>query len=133
MSSPDGIAVDDKGNIEWVVDKVRASLQGEQFWRDQLSKVDDRIQSGENALIELPQIHSKHLKKRETAESSLEEFYSKHPDARPSETKHKANQLRNQADKLERQEGQKYFLRVIKQQIEENRRIKSVIIQRLKD
>jgi len=131
VSSPDGIAVDETGKIDWAPNKVRMWLQGERFWRNQLNEVEDRIQCGENALKKLPEIWAMHWEARRIEDADLEEFCRKHPDASPSDTARQASLLRAEADQLERLENQRFVLEIERQRLDVNMRIRKIIVQHL--
>ena len=129
LSSPDGVVVDETGKIDWVINNARETLQGKRFWRNQLNKVNDRILSGENALIWIPQTSAMHREERMKKNINPDEFYGNYPDAKPSATMQKAGLLRDKADELEGLGKEQYILKMIKQKIESNRRIAKVIEQ----
>lgn len=103
-SIPNKIVVDNNGNIDSLINEIRASMQGNEFWKDQLNRINSELdwqlggpQRQAKLVGEMNQIFGEF-------NQSMEETYRNHPEMRPSAAKRQAEALRERADQIEQQE-----------------------------
>lgn len=101
FSSPGEVVVDEKGETVGMINKVRETLQGKEFWREQLREVDREIYNH----ISEPQRRAESSRDLDRAlrqaNQEMEEMYKKMPEARPSPAERQAEALRELADRIE--------------------------------
>lgn len=103
-SSPKGIAVSANGDIEGILNIVRAELQGKNFWKKQLQEVQDRLTWLEGQPQRIARRNAKLAELEAKIETRLEDSYTKYPNTRPSPAEQRAEELREEADRIEQEE-----------------------------
>lgn len=116
VSSPGVVAVDERGLVVGLFNELRASLQGDAFWRDQAKIVQKELEweVGE------PERRAQFDKE---LDRQMEELYRKVPTARPSLAEQRAEALRYRADAIEMAE--------IEQLLEEDRQVRISMLQKV--
>lgn len=104
VSSPKGIAVSANGDIKGVLNIVRAELQGESFWRKQLQATQDQLTWLEGQPQRVARRHAKLAELDAKFYARLQDSYAKYPNLRPSPPKQRAEELREEADRIEQEE-----------------------------
>ncbi|MBC8555427.1 MAG: hypothetical protein H8D23_37915 [Candidatus Brocadiales bacterium] len=131
ISTPDKVVVDQFGKVNGVINKYRELLQGEKFWIDQIKEVKSAISWHSNARDRSEQIHQIFQKSDDRNElknkKNMELLYEKYPEYRPSIEAQLAEQLRRQADELERQDQMAQLDRISQKKVHELRRVLTAI------
>lgn len=99
MSSPGRLVVSEKGKVGGVINEARAKLQGPRFWEDQLQTAQD--------LIRWLQAEPEREAKREARLDEMSRRFSEKYPSRKSPAKQKAEDLREEADRIEYEEERK--------------------------
>lgn len=124
FSSPDEIVVNDSGEVEGILNKIRANVQGGRFWIDQL----DLLNADLEWELKEPQRQAEMEKEMRQMELEMkkenEEFYRQNPDLRPSRAEAQAERLRERADEIETTE---YDQEMEQMRIENIRRLRHLI------
>lgn len=106
FSSPHGVVVSQDGEINGVANRLRAAAQGEAFWSDQVEEVEKAIGSLRSQLRLDDELASVMARQTRQFNRELEEAYRSQPDLRrlaPS----RADLLREEADRIEAEEGRR--------------------------
>jgi hypothetical protein len=97
VSKPDGVVVSEQGNVEGVVNKARAWMQGKRFWKLQLklatAKYNESIAPHLPSSAEMQELYRKLRKDQDALNEKMKPLYT------PEEQE--ANQLRIKADSIE--------------------------------
>ena len=132
FSSPDKVVVNETAEIKGFINKVRAGLQGKDFWKDQLSTITSELQWE----LSEPQREAEEKKEWRQEErewkKEMEEFYLENPDMRPSRAERRAERLRERADRIEEAEMDREFEQDRIERIAELRKILKVVQARAK-
>lgn len=122
-SSPDNVAINEKGEIKGFINKARASLQGKGFWKDQLLTIKSELQWEQSE----PEREAEFEKELEQFDRKLkkemEEFYRENPDMRPSRAELRADRLRERADQIEDAEWDRELQKMRLERIKELKKI----------
>lgn len=84
FSSPGCVVVNQKGDIHGLVNKARATLQGEKFWRDQLQEVNREIQWDDSGILRNAANGRSLWEPDRDAIREMEMFYRRYPQLRSS-------------------------------------------------
>ncbi len=128
LSSSDGIVVSENGEITGFLNEGREVLQGRKFWIQQLAEIDAEIAEK----IERPAHLVMAKVDQELAvnlERSMEGYYRKYPEARPSPAEAEARALRRRADEIEHAELLRLIAQHEEQRLAELRRVRSYVEQ----
>lgn len=110
MSSPGRLVVSEKGKVGGVINEVRAKLQGPRFWADQLQTAQDRLR-----WLEAEPEREAKLEAR--LDEMSRKFSEKYP-SRKSPAQQKADDLREEADRIEYEEERKIMGEIREKKIE---------------
>lgn len=101
LSSPNGVVITATGKADGLINNGREILQGNRFWSDQQSQArreieDLKAQPQHDAELarELKSMHQDHAK-------FMEDHYRDNPESRPSSSAKRAEELRDEADRVE--------------------------------
>lgn len=98
FSKPDGVVVNENGNCEGLVNKARALLQGDKFWRLQLKMANDSYSKSLAPQLppssEMQELYRQIMADQKALNEKMKALYT------PEEQM--ANQLRMKADSIER-------------------------------
>jgi len=123
LSSPDGVALDGKGNIKGMFDQGRAGIQGERFWRNQVKEISAELQMW----LEQPRREAE--SNRELKQMNREfdqinqDFYRENPDMRPSAAERRAEAMSIRAEQIEMAEHDRFFQKMRLSKMAELRKI----------
>jgi len=127
FSSPEKVVVDVHGDVIGVSNKSRELLQGKSFWNEQLQEIDKELAE----LITRPERMAKFIenirKITQKHNQSMEEFYKKNPEIRPSAAQVKADALKREADRVEDEEIMKDVEKFRIKRIAELQKIKILV------
>lgn len=98
------IVVNEYGEINGILNQLRAKAQGEDFWRDQLDQVKLELTRHMEAPLRKQRLNEAINNIEARSKRRREEFYSQYPEKRPSLVKQQADALRDQADDIESKE-----------------------------
>lgn len=106
-SSPFTVVVNKDCEIEGVINNIRAYVQKEKFWMNQLDKINSSISSLEEFPLSLRELDKKFKEidqmleeKDKKRKSEIEQYYIKYPEERPLISQMTAEKLRNESEKL---------------------------------
>ena len=109
LSSPNALVLSKDGEIAGIANVVRAQLQGNAFWKNQLFEARRALEWAQTD----PQRTAMRKERLETllAQSKLrlEEFDRLHPRSKPSAASEEAERLRDAADGIEQAETDQYI------------------------
>ena len=109
LSSPNALVLSKNGEIAGIANVVRAQLQGNAFWKNQLFEARRALEWAQTD----PQRTAMRKERLETllAQSKLrlEEFDRLHPRSKPSAASEEAERLRDAADGIEQAETDQYI------------------------
>ncbi|MBD9530627.1 hypothetical protein IB233_03135 [Comamonas sp. CMM01] len=131
ISSPKGVVITEDGAVKGLLNVARSGLQGTKFWQQQRQAV-----LAEIAWLEGQPERSAGVRKRiaeldATAEARLQEAYAKHPSIKPSAAQQRADELREEADRIEQDELDMKFEQACLRQIQHLQRLISIINSKL--
>jgi hypothetical protein len=89
---------------ESLFSRLRADLFGQYFWERQREDIQSRASSAENWDSDIAAANASNDAELENSKRLLEEFYARFPDMAPSPAARRAQELRDTADKIEKQE-----------------------------
>lgn len=131
VSHPQKLVVSDNGEIEGIMNRGRALIQGKGFWAGQLNSAQMELK----AEIKRPEREA--ARERELYESNLavekslrdydEKAYRIYPERRPSRAQRHAAELRDTADRIEKAENSAFVNRLL----EEGRQKRISALQRI--
>ena len=110
--SDKNVAIDKNCRPDGFISAVRAQIQGERFWTDQVKNIDLRLKSSEKQAQLIASINTKLEAALRDSDATLEKLYSKNPALRPSVAQQTAESLREQAGQIESAESDKYLAEV---------------------
>jgi sRNA-binding protein len=109
FSSPGKVVVDNNGNVKGLINNVRASIQGKEFWKNQLKEVNSELEWERNEPQRQAKLDREMNQMFRELDQSMEEMYQEYPDMRPSAAERQAEALRDRADQIEQQEFDRYL------------------------
>ncbi len=104
VSKPEGIVVNEHGDIEGITNQIRESLQGTAFWQHQAQVIRARLDRELSAPNRRAELKSKMAATLSEHERFMEKMYQKYPESRPSPAELHAEALRKKADEIEQEE-----------------------------
>lgn len=131
VSSPKGIVVSEKGDIEGILNIVRAEIQGNSFWKKQLQEVQDQIIWLDGQPERISRQNAKLARLEQKFEDSLQRAYEKYPKMRPSSAEQRADELRSEADKIEQEEYDEYIEQQRLKRIKKLQKLIPILISKL--
>lgn len=129
--SPTELVVDSSGQISGYVNNLRVSAQGEKFWQQQLELVRREIDYLERAPQRAREMDAEMAQLERELMEWNQELYRDHPELRPSPAQIRAQQLRDEADRIEDQQFKAMIKRVEQESLSRLREIETIIIARL--
>ena len=109
LSSPNALVLSKDGEIAGIANVVRAQLQGNAFWKNQLFEARRALEWAQTD----PQRTAMRKERLETllaqSKLGLEEFDRLHPRSKPSAASEEAERLRDAADGIEQAETDQYI------------------------
>jgi hypothetical protein len=129
FSTPSEVVVDKQGEIDGMLNNVRAYVQKEDFWLSQISVIDSAIFEKELIPQRLDEVKTLLDKTEMKTNKIIEDYYKKNPKSKPSKIKQKADELREMANDLEFNEKMNRFEIKRVKRIEELNEIKKFIKQ----
>lgn len=123
LSSPEGVALDGKGNIKSVFNQVRAGIQGERFWKNQVKEINAELQMWLDQPRHEAEWNSEIDQMDREFNQSMEQFYRENPDMRPSAAERRVENLRMRAERIEMAENDRFFRKMRLARIAELRQI----------
>jgi hypothetical protein len=103
-SSPEGIVVAADGNVKGYGNLIRSILQGDRFWRGQLTAAQKALVWELSAPERQARWEAKLEKLGRTISQRQENLYQRKPMARPSVGEERAEALREEAERMEQDE-----------------------------
>lgn len=127
VSSPKGVVVTEDGAVNGLLNIARSGLQGTKFWQQQRQAALAKI-----AWLEYQPKRTAGVKERMAeldakAEAKLQEAFAKHPSIKPSAAQQRADELREEADRIEQDELDMKFEQARLRQIQHLQRLISII------
>jgi hypothetical protein len=119
LSSPGRVVVNAQGEIQGFVNNIRETLQGNDFWKNQIREVELELERELNFPGSLAEMERDTAKMSEEFDQFNEEMYQQYPDLKPSETERQAEILRNRADQIEWAESERLMEELSQQRIAE--------------
>ena len=110
--SEKNVAIDKNCRPDGFISAVRAQVQGERFWSDQIENIDLRLKSIDKQAKLIASMNTKLEAASRDSEATLEKIYSKNPALRPSVAQQTADSLREQADQIESTESDKFLAEI---------------------
>ena len=110
--SEKNVAVDKNCRPDGFIAAVRAQIQGERFWSDQIENIDLRLKSSEKQARLIASMNSKLEAASRDSDATIEKIYLKNPALRPSAAQQIADLLREQADQIESAESDKLLAEI---------------------
>lgn len=104
FSTPGKVAVDASGNVQGLVNSIRATTQGRKFWLNQLNEVNSELEWRLGAPERRAKLEQKLNEISIEHNERMEKIYTKYPNMKPSYAKQQAEALREKADQIEQQE-----------------------------
>lgn len=104
LSSPGEVVVDRHGEVVGLLNSARAQLQGSAFWRDLLREAKRELEWKRAAPERNAERQARLDAFLEKSKQRMDEFYKRHPEARPSDATDRAEALRERADDIEQAE-----------------------------
>jgi len=117
------VVVDANGNIEGFINSIRASIQGKEFWKNQLKEVNSVLEWELGEPQRQAKLNREMNQMFREVDQSMEEMYREYPDMRPSAAERLAEVLRERADQIEQQEVDRYIDKIRLERIAELRNI----------
>ena len=130
-SSPGNVAVTRDGRPNGISNQLRAAIQSDRFWKDQLVKIDAEIEHIIGAPQRQAEVDARMRKHEENAEALMNRLYAEHPNLRPTEAEQKAEILRARADEVEAQEFDELVRQARFRRLADLRHIRSLIAHRV--
>ena len=130
LSPPGKVVVDTYGDINGVINKSRASLQGKSFWNDQLQEIDKKLAELTSRPERMAKLDENIRKILQESGQRMEEFYEQNPEIRPSDEQVYANNLREEADRIEYEKTMKLLEKFRIEKIAELQKIKILVERR---
>ena len=106
------VAIDKNCRPDGFISAVRAQVQGERFWSDQIENIDLRLKSSEKQAKLIASTNTKLEAASHDSEATLEKIYSKNPALRPSVAQQTADSLREQVDQIESAESDRVLAEI---------------------
>jgi len=130
LSSPEKVVVDTYGNVNGVINKSKALVQGKSFWNDQLQEIDKELAELTSRPERMAKLAEYTRKLLQESDQRMEEFHERYPENRPSEEQVYADKLREEADKIEHEEIMKLLEKFRIKRIAKLQKIKMLVERR---
>ncbi len=105
FTSPDGLVVRSDGSISGFFNVLREKIQGQSFWQQQHAKAQASLEWE----LAAPERRAELDRKMGTYRPAREEMYQRHPSLRPSAAEEHAEALRDEADRIEAAELERWL------------------------
>lgn len=115
------------GKVDGLINNFRKSLQGKNFWRNQLYEIDKVLDWELGEPKRRAEIDSELRQMVREFEKDERDFYKEYPDMRPSVAERRAQALRDQADAIEQAELDREIEKFRLQRIAELRKIRPFV------
>ena len=125
------LAITTSCEVEGLLPRLRASLQGDRFWDGQLRHLDARVQWLIDEPLQKARAEADLAEVVAEADAFLEEMYEKYPETRPSPVERAATALREEADMLEQGEVDALWEKVRLETIDSLQACRPFIVARL--
>ncbi len=132
FSTPNGLVIDEKGQIDGVTNNIRSFFQGERFWEAQLLACDEDLKWYLDEPKRQAQIEKDMEDFSKKAKMMDQEFYQKNPDLKPTASQLEAERLRELADEIEEKEAKEIWEKERVRMVSELRKTCTVIRAKLK-
>ncbi len=105
FTSPDGFVVRSDGSVSGFFNVLREKVQGQSFWQQQLAKAQASLEWE----LAAPERRAELDRKMDSYRQAREEMYQRHPSLRPSAAEEHAEALRDEADRIEAAELERWL------------------------
>ena len=104
FSTPGKVVINEAGDTSGFINSIRSNLQGKDFWKDQVKEVKEELKNELNFPRDQAEL-KKDLDKLDTdINRDMEDMYREFPEMRPSDQDRLAENLREEADRIDAQE-----------------------------
>lgn len=124
----DYVAVNSDGYPNSPINHAREIVQGERFWRNQLTMIDQRLAALAKEPEENRKVLQQHIAELSAERRELSEYYRKNQDVRPTNSELKANRLRDEADILELRADAMMLNQIAKQEAESLKKVRVMVL-----
>ena len=125
------LRVREDGTIEGWLAQLRAGVQGQSFWKDQLEAVDEEITYLEAEPARDAEFQAEIRQWEAEERAQLEAMYREFPELRPSAAERRAEKLRRRADAIEHKAWDREWEMERRRDLRRLRQTRDVIRQRL--
>lgn len=105
FTSPEGLVVRSDGSVSGFLNVLREKVQGQSFWQQQLAKAQASLEWE----LAAPERRAELDRKVDSYRQAREEMYQRHPSLRPSAAEEHAEALRDEADRIEAAELERWL------------------------
>lgn len=104
LSSPGSLVLSKSGEPIGLLNQLRLSIQGREFWRDQLGFARSELKRRQDEPSRKMQREKRLKELEQRLEARMESHYQKFPNSRPTNAELQADALRAEADRIEDEE-----------------------------